>query len=160
MKKFLFVVVSLFLSLTFANANDLLFKASNGALNQNSLGVKKLTDEEMTQVRGGWFSFQRAPGLDFYNSVRDKSGFLRIYRSYAYIVVDNQASYNERYSSAAKRLGFDPKYYGSGVMVVGKIRWINGKKQHFMQAGTNKNNLGNVWNYGVMAPVYREFQRY
>ena len=53
MKKFLFVVVSLFLSLNFANANDLLFKASNGALNQNSLGVKKLSDEEMAQVRGG-----------------------------------------------------------------------------------------------------------
>ena len=61
MKKFLFVVVSLFLSLTFANANDLLFKASNGALNQNSLGVKKLSDEEMAQVRGGYF---RVPYLD------------------------------------------------------------------------------------------------
>ena len=48
MKKILFVVVGLFLSINFANANDLLFKASNGALNQNSLGVKKLTDEEMT----------------------------------------------------------------------------------------------------------------
>ena len=55
MKKFLFVVVSLFLSLNFANANDLLFKASNGALNQNSLGVKKLSDEEMAQVRGGTY---------------------------------------------------------------------------------------------------------
>ncbi len=53
MKKFLFVMASLFLSLTLANANDLLFKASSGALNQNSVGVKKLTDEEMTQVKGG-----------------------------------------------------------------------------------------------------------
>ena len=53
MKKLLFVLVGLFLSLNFANANDLLFKASNGALNQNSVGVKKLTDEEMAQVKGG-----------------------------------------------------------------------------------------------------------
>ena len=53
MKKLFFVFVGLFLSLNFANANDLLFKASNGALNQNSVGVKKLTDEEMAQVKGG-----------------------------------------------------------------------------------------------------------
>ena len=53
MKKLFFIAVGLFLSLNFANANDLLFKASNGALNQNSVGVKKLTDEEMAQVKGG-----------------------------------------------------------------------------------------------------------
>ena len=64
MKKFLFVVVSLFLSLTFANANDLLFKASNGALNQNSLGVKKLTDDELRGVVGGYVTQGRvAPFL-------------------------------------------------------------------------------------------------
>ena len=61
MKKLFFVFVGLFLSLNFANANDLLFKASNGALNQNSVGVKKLTDEEMAQVKGGYF---RVPYLD------------------------------------------------------------------------------------------------
>ena len=161
MKRLLFVMAGLLVSLNLAYANDLLFKASNGALNQNSVGVKKLDETELMQVKAGWFGFQRAPGLDFFSSVRDKSGFLRTYHSYAYIVVDNQASYNDRYVSAAKRLGFDPAYYGSGVMVVGKMRVINGRKEHFMQVGTNKDNLGNVWNYGAMTPVYNAFrQRY
>ena len=53
MKRLLFVVVGLLVSLNLAYANDLLFKASNGALNQNSVGVKKLTDKEMAQVKGG-----------------------------------------------------------------------------------------------------------
>ena len=149
MKKLFFVVVGLFLSLNFANANDLLFKASNGALNQNSVGVKKLDETELMQVKGGWFGFQRRTDLDFYSGG---------YRSYAYVVFDKE---NGTYLSAAKKLGFDPQYYGSGVMVVGKMRVINGKKQHFMQVGTNKNNLSNVWNYGAMAPVYNAFrQRY
>lgn len=53
MKRLLFVVAGLLVSLNLAYANDLLFKASNGALNQNSVGVKKLTDKEMAQVKGG-----------------------------------------------------------------------------------------------------------
>ena len=61
MKRLLFVVAGLLVSLNLAYANDLLFKASNGALNQNSIGVKKLTDEEMAQVKGGYF---RVPYLD------------------------------------------------------------------------------------------------
>ncbi len=62
MKRLLFVMAGLFVSLNLAYANDLLFKASNGALNQNSVGVKKLTDKEMAQVKGGlvlhefWFN--------------------------------------------------------------------------------------------------------
>ena len=60
MKRLLFVVVGLLVSLNLAYANDLLFKASNGALNQNSVGVKKLTDKEMAQVKGGlYISFSR-----------------------------------------------------------------------------------------------------
>ena len=55
MKRLLFVVVGLLVSLNLAYANDLLFKASNGALNQNSVGVKKLTDKEMAQVKGGLY---------------------------------------------------------------------------------------------------------
>ena len=41
MKRLLCIVAGLFVSLNLAYANDLLFKASNGALNQNSVGVKK-----------------------------------------------------------------------------------------------------------------------
>ena len=107
----------------------------------------------MAQVKGGWFNFQRAPGFDFGNGP---------YRSYAYFVFDETVS---KYatpaslSSAAIKLGFDPKYYGYDVKIVGKIRWINGKKQHFMQAGTSSDNIGNIWHYGVMTPVYQAFQR-
>ena len=53
MKRLLCIIAGLFVSLNLAYANDLLFKASNGALNQNSVGVKKLNDEEMAQVKGG-----------------------------------------------------------------------------------------------------------
>lgn len=53
MKKLFFIIANLFISLNLAYANDLLFKASNGALNQNSAGVKKLNDNEMAQVKGG-----------------------------------------------------------------------------------------------------------
>ena len=159
MKRLLFVVAGLLVCLNLAYANDLLFKASNGALNQNSVGVKKLTETELMQVKAGWqwFGFERNSKLDF---IQKQNGRI-IYGSYAYVVVDNYASASERYSSAAKRLGFDPAYYGSGVMVVGKVRVINRQKQHFMQVGTNKNNLSNVWNYGAMTPVYDAFrQRY
>ena len=44
MKKLFFIATSLIFSLNLANASDLLFKATNGTL---SLGVKKLSDEEM-----------------------------------------------------------------------------------------------------------------
>ncbi len=61
MKRLLFVVAGLLVSLNLAYANDLLFKASNGALNQNSVGVKKLTDKEMAQVKGGLYLYTQQP---------------------------------------------------------------------------------------------------
>ena len=64
MKRLLCIVASLFVSLNLAYANDLLFKASNGALNQNSVGVKKLNDEELKGVVGGYAAQNRmAPFL-------------------------------------------------------------------------------------------------
>ena len=53
MKKLFFLLFGLFLSLNLSYASDLISKASNGVLNENSLGVKKLSDEEMRQVKGG-----------------------------------------------------------------------------------------------------------
>lgn len=53
MKKLAFIATSFIFSLTLANASDLLFKATNDTLSENSLGVKKLSDEEMRQVKGG-----------------------------------------------------------------------------------------------------------
>ena len=37
-----------------ALADDLLAKVSGGALTENSVGVKKLSDAEMAEVKGGW----------------------------------------------------------------------------------------------------------
>ena len=53
MKKLSFLIVGLILSLNIANASDLISKASNGVLNENSLGVKKLSYEEMRWVKCG-----------------------------------------------------------------------------------------------------------
>ena len=53
MKKLFFLLFGLFLSLNLSYASDLISKASNGVLNENSLGVKKLSDEEMRWVKGG-----------------------------------------------------------------------------------------------------------
>ena len=50
MKKLSFLIVGLILSLNIANASDLISKASNGVLNENSLGVKKLSDEELLKL--------------------------------------------------------------------------------------------------------------
>lgn len=55
MKKLFFIATSLILSFNLANASDLLFKATNGTLSENSLGVKKLSDEEMKRVVGGLY---------------------------------------------------------------------------------------------------------
>lgn len=61
MKKLVFITFGLIFSLNLANASDLLFKATNGTLSENSLGVKKLSDEEMKKVLGGYY---RVPYLD------------------------------------------------------------------------------------------------
>lgn len=53
MKNLVFITVSLIVSFNLAFASDLLFKATNGTLSENSLGVKKLSDEEMKKVKGG-----------------------------------------------------------------------------------------------------------
>ena len=68
MKRLLFVVAGLLVCLNLAYANDLLFKASNGALNQNSVGVKKLTDKEMAQVKGGFYFQAKDYGTAYYNA--------------------------------------------------------------------------------------------
>ncbi|MCX2682966.1 hypothetical protein OQH60_03700 [Campylobacter sp. MIT 21-1685] len=48
-------LVLFFLSLSTLNAKDVLALASNGTLHSNSQGVKLLNDEEMAQVKGGYY---------------------------------------------------------------------------------------------------------
>ena len=47
-----------------ALADDLLARASGGALTENSLGVKKLSQAEMAEVKGGYYPWQSP---QFYN---------------------------------------------------------------------------------------------
>ena len=53
MKK-IFVLLALFLLVNFAFAEDFLAKVSKGALSDTSPGVKKLSLEEMKEVKGGY----------------------------------------------------------------------------------------------------------
>ena len=92
MKRLLFVVAGLLVSLNLAYANDLLFKASNGALNQNSIGVKKLTDKEMAQVKGGLrlVKFDMANGRygNEYISANTQTGQIMYYSISYRIILD------------------------------------------------------------------------
>ncbi len=54
MKKIVFVALLSGVFLGSALADDLLAKASNGTLSENSPGVKKLSQAEMAEVVGGY----------------------------------------------------------------------------------------------------------
>ena len=146
MKKLSFLIVSLILSLNIANASDLISKASNGVLNENSLGVKKLSDEEMKSVVGGWFDFQRASRYDFSGGVR----------SYAYLVFDTTDRYGDPYLSAAQKLGF-----GSDTYILAKQRWVSGRVDYYMQSlNVRTGATSDLWAYGTLNQVYQTFKRY
>ena len=55
------VQVALLSGLLFGSAlaDDLLAKVSGGALTENSVGVKKLSDAEMAEVKGGYYLWKR-----------------------------------------------------------------------------------------------------
>ena len=130
MKRLLFVVAGLLVSLNLAYANDLLFKASNGALNQNSVGVKKLTDKEMAQVKGGYY-FHRAPSFDTQG----------VYGSTAWIVsnysiptfnVRNPDPSNIDLTIIRDQMAPVPKINNSTI-VVAKVRRLGNRKNYFLQ---------------------------
>lgn len=54
MKKIVFATLLSGVFLGSALADDLLAKVSNGALTENSAGVKKLNEAEMAEVKGGY----------------------------------------------------------------------------------------------------------
>ena len=61
MKK-IFVLLALFLLVNFAFAEDFLAKVSHGALSDTSPGVKKLSLEEMKEVKGGYGLLENSAG--------------------------------------------------------------------------------------------------
>lgn len=96
MKNFIKIIaVSMFLALC-ANANDLLFKATNGLVNEKDSGAKVLNDIEMKSVLGG-YAFYREPRFDHYG----------VARSYAYVVLDDYINMNAGAVADEFNLGYN-----------------------------------------------------
>ena len=126
-----------------AFAEDILAKVSNGAISDNSAGVKVLSLDEMKEVKGG-YRFQRDSAFDYY------AGSLT---SYGYVVLnDNSNDHRE----VSKQLG-----YSSNGYIVAKYRYVNNQKDYYLQYFSSKYGSGtNIWAYAG-SPAYeilRQFQ--
>ncbi|MCR2067268.1 hypothetical protein [Campylobacter helveticus] len=126
-----------------AFAEDILAKVSNGAISDNSAGVKVLSLDEMKEVKGG-YRFQRDSAFDYY------AGSLT---SYGYVVLnDNSNDHRE----VSKQLG-----YSSSGYIVAKYRYVNNQKDYYLQYFSSKYGSGtNIWAY-ANSPAYeilRQFQ--
>ena len=126
-----------------AFAEDILAKVSNGAISDNSAGVKVLSLDEMKEVKGG-YRFQRDSAFDYY------AGSLT---SYGYVVLnDNSNDHRE----VSKQLG-----YSSSGYIVAKYRYVNNQKDYYLQYFSSKYGSGtNIWAYAG-SPAYeilRQFQ--
>ncbi|EKT0418665.1 hypothetical protein QDG00_001621, partial [Campylobacter jejuni] len=106
-KKLLNVVALGALLSSSAFAEDILAKVSNGAISDNSAGVKVLNLNEMKEVKGGYY-FKRDSAFDY------GAGSLS---SYGYVVLnDNSNDHRE----VSKQLG-----YSSSGYIVAKYRYVN-----------------------------------
>ncbi|AZR09619.1 hypothetical protein A17_01815 (plasmid) [Campylobacter jejuni subsp. jejuni] len=126
-----------------AFAEDILAKVSNGAISDNSAGVKVLSLDEMKEVKGG-YRFQRDSAFDY------NAGSLT---SYGYVVLnDNSNDHRE----VSKQLG-----YSSNGYIVAKYRYVNNQKDYYLQYFSSKYGSGtNIWAYAG-SPAYeilRQFQ--
>ncbi|BEJ67846.1 hypothetical protein KBI93_09005 [Campylobacter coli] len=106
-----------------AFAEDILAKVSNGAISDNSAGVKVLSLDEMKEVKGGYY-FKRAPNFDYGAGIR----------SYAYIVTDADNSQLQ---------------ISSNSTVLAKYRYVNNQKEYYLQS-YNNGTLGTIFpNYST-----------
>ncbi|MFQ6341483.1 hypothetical protein [Campylobacter sp. VTCC 70190] len=110
-----------------AFAEDILAKISNGAISDNSAGVKVLSLDEMKEVKGGYY-FSRASGYDNIAGVR----------SYAYFV------YNGNYGPVNSELQVD-----SYKTILAKYRYVNNQKDYYLQAYNPRTN-----SFGTIFPNY------
>ncbi|HEF9408692.1 TPA: hypothetical protein SBX04_001917, partial [Campylobacter coli] len=135
-KKLLSVVALGALLSSSAFAEDILAKVSNGAISDNSAGVKVLSLDEMKEVKGG-YRFQRDSAFDYY------AGSLS---SYGYVVLnDNSNDHRE----VSKQLG-----YSSNGYIVAKYRYVNNQKDYYLQYFSSKYGSGtNIWAY-ANSPAY------
>ncbi|EGA8528627.1 hypothetical protein H6J70_001880, partial [Campylobacter coli] len=125
-----------------AFAEDILAKVSNGAISDNSAGVKVLSLDEMKEVKGG-YRFQRDSAFDYY------AGSLT---SYGYVVLnDNSNDHRE----VSKQLG-----YSSNGYIVAKYRYVNNQKDYYLQYFSSKYGSGtNIWAY-ANSPAYEILRQF
>ena len=139
LKKFFTLAVLSSLFISSALADDLLAKISNGAISDNSKGVKVLSLDEQKEVKGG-YQFVRAGGYD------GGSGMLR---SYAYLVTDVDS----------RELQLSPN-----SKIIAKYRYVNNQKEYYLQSydngyfGTIFPNYSTTWGVKAM-DILNDFKR-
>ncbi|ECQ7361755.1 hypothetical protein F0E85_09235 [Campylobacter coli] len=112
-----------------AFAEDILAKVSNGAISDNSAGVKVLSLDEMKEVKGG-FNFVRDSRYDNIAGIR----------SYAYVVTDADKSQLQ---------------ISSNSKVLAQYRYVNNQKDYYLQYFSSKYGSGtNIWAY-ANSPAYK-----
>lgn len=144
LKKFFALAVLSSLFISSALADDLLAKISNGAISDNSKGVKVLSLDEQKEVKGG-YRFVRDSDFDFY------AGTLT---SYGYVVEGDYSWQGHEY--VASLLG-----HPSGF-IVAKYRYVNNQKEHYLQYFSSRTARGvDIWAYSgsPALEILNEFQR-
>ncbi|ECQ7390255.1 hypothetical protein F0F28_08565 [Campylobacter jejuni] len=125
-KKLLSVVALGALLSSSAFAEDILAKVSNGAISDNSAGVKVLSLNEMKEVKGG-YEFSRASSYDYTAGIR----------SYAYFVYNNGNSVNSELQVENYK------------KVLATFRFVNNQKDYYLQS-YNNGTLGTIFpNYST-----------
>ncbi|EAI0687956.1 hypothetical protein E0379_08930 [Campylobacter upsaliensis] len=125
-----------------AFAEDILAKVSNGAISDNSAGVKVLSLDEMKEVKGGYY-FKRDSAFDY------NAGSLS---SYGYVVMDN--SVNQNSNAVTQSLGYSSGY------IVAKYRYVNNQKDYYLQYFSSKYGSGtNIWAY-ANSPAYEILRQF
>ncbi len=144
LKKFFTLAVLSSLFISSALADDLLAKISNGAISDNSKGVKVLSLDEQKEVKGGYITFTRASGYD---------GGFGMLRSYAYIVGDTD-KLPEQFLQAMNISG--------NKVILAKYRYVNNQKEYYLQSYDKSSGRLNdiwAWNGSYALDVLNEFQR-
>ncbi|ELC2935462.1 hypothetical protein RIZ43_001220 [Campylobacter coli] len=136
-KKLLSVVALGTLLSSSAFAGDFLAKVTNGALSDNSPGVKALSLDEMKKVKGGYY-FKRDSAFDY------GAGSLS---SYGYVVMND--SFHQDSNAVTQSLGYSSGY------IVAKYRYVNNQKDYYLQYFSSKYGSGtNIWAY-ANSPAYK-----
>ncbi|RTJ49217.1 hypothetical protein C3H65_08815 [Campylobacter jejuni] len=125
-----------------AFAEDILAKVSNGAISDNSAGVKVLNLDEMKEVKGGVYTFNRASNYDNVIGVR----------SYAYIAGDSDKT-PEQFLQAMNISG--------NKIILAKYRYVNNQKEYYLQS--YEKSIGTLrdiwaWNGSPAYDVLKDFK--